>query len=238
MPKVLPPRHQDTKENDLIIYFHIHIILINSDHTVKRIKGILGIMDSIFILAQTAGLVAMCFSIFAWQLKKQEHILMCYVPSRFFWSIQFFLLGAHNAALFSFVCMFKDCAIIRSNERGLKYIIGSFIIFNIGLILLFYKTLFDILPLLVTLLINLPLLKKDNRYWMARCNIAAQLCWIMFNLHVGAYMGFVCACFIIISSLIGMARHENWEIGRCHLTFIPTLTKALLGKPTFRKTSC
>lgn len=174
----------------------------------------------------------MCFSIAAWQFKKQEHILMCYVPAGFFWGTQYLLLGAYNGALFSYVCMFKDTALAKSSQRYLKYIVGAFIIFNIGLLFAFYESFFDALPFCICLLINLPLLKQDNRFWIARCNIGAQFCWVAFNLQAGAYMGVACSCFIVTSTLIGMYRHEEWDLGRCYKTFLPSLYRSLF--PNFR----
>ncbi len=186
-------------------------------------------MDSIFIYAQIAGFIAMCFSIAAWQFKKQEHILLCYVPSGFFWCVQYLLLGAYNGALFSFVAMFKDTALAKSGRAYLKYIVGAFIVFNIGLVSVFYKSAFDVLPLVICLLVNLPLLKKDNRYWMTRCNILAQICWMAFNLHAHAYMGVMCSTLIITSTFLGMARHEKWELGKCYKSFLPSLGRSLFN---------
>lgn len=186
-------------------------------------------MDSIFIYAQIAGFVAMCFSITAWQLKKQEHILLCYIPSGFFWSIQFFLLGAYSAALFSFLCMFKDGALAKLPRKYFKFIVSVFFGVNVVIISVLFRSAFDLIPLLIILLVNIPLMTKDNRYWIARCNILAQCCWIIFNLHNGAFVGVICASVIITSSIIGMARHEKWNVGKCYKSFLPSIGRSLFS---------
>lgn len=188
-------------------------------------------MEQYFIWAQISGFIAMCFSITAWQFKKQEHIVMCYIPSSFFWSIQYFLLSVPNAALFALSCILKDSALVKLSEQYLKYVVLTFFLLNLAFLIPFYKTIFDLLPLIIILLVNLPLLKKDNRYWVARGNIAAQLGWIAFNLYAGAFMGIICACFIIASTFIGMARYERWNIGKCYRSFAPSVMRSLLLKP-------
>lgn len=173
----------------------------------------------------------MCFSIAAWQFKKQEHILMCYVPSGIFWTIQFLILGVFSAAIFCFFCMFKDFALAKLQEKYFKPIVIVFFAINLISVNIFYQSIYDIIPLAIVLIINIPLMKKDNRYWIARSNIIAQCCWITFNLHSGAFMGIICACFIISSTLIGMSRHEKWEIGKCYRSIMPSLARALFIKP-------
>lgn len=187
--------------------------------------------DNLLIWAHLSGFIAMCFSISAWQFKKQEHILLCYIPSGFFWSIQFFLLGAYSAALFSFFCMFKDGALAKLPEKYFKTIVAVFFGINLIAVSILYQSIFDIIPLAIVLIINIPLMKKDNRYWVVRSNILAQCCWIIFNIHSGAFMGMICASFIIISSFIGMARHEKWAIGKCYKSFLPSLTRSLFLTP-------
>lgn len=192
------------------------------------------IFSNIFIWAQVAGAIAMCFSLAAWQMKKQEHIMLCYAPGGFFWGVQYLLLGTYNGAMFSFVSMIKDLVLSRASASALKYVVGAFILFNVVLLFVFYKSLIDALPLMVCLFCNIPMLFQDNRYWIARCNIGAQLCWIVFNLSAGAYMGVICAVLIISSNLMGMARIEGWSIGKCYRTFLPSIARSLFAFPNFR----
>jgi hypothetical protein len=188
-------------------------------------------MEDYFFWAHLSGAIAMCFSIAAWQFKSQKHIVGCYIPSSAFWAIQYFMLGVPNAGLFAIACIFKDAALFKLSEKYFRAIIGIFFISNVLFISLFYASALDLLPLIIILFVNLPLTKNNNRYWVARGNIMAQCCWIIFNLHAGAFMGIICACFIIGSTLLGMARYEKWEIGKCYLSFAPSLARALFIKP-------
>lgn len=167
--------------------------------------------DNIFIWAQIVGFIALCFSIAAWQMKKPEHILMVQIPNSALWCLQYTLLASPVAVLSSFFCIFKDIGVIKAQEKYLKYIVGAYIGINFIAAYLFYESIFSILPVIVSLLVNLPLLKKDNRRWMARGTLVSQICWIAFNLHVGAYMGIIGALLVATSTIIGMYRYENWN---------------------------
>ena len=179
--------------------------------------------DNLFLWAQVVGFVALCFSITAWQMKKPEHILAVQIPNSALWCVQYMLLASPVAALSSFFCIFKDLGFIKSKEKHLKYIITAYIAINFIACGLFYESLFSLLPVIVCLLVNIPLLKKDNRHWMARGTLASQLCWIIFNLHAGAYMGIVTALLVSVSSFIGMYRHENWQLTKSPHIFLQHL---------------
>ena len=168
--------------------------------------------DNTFIWAQVVGAIALCFSMTAWQMKKPEHILAVQVPNSALWCLQYILLASPVAAISSFFCIFKDIGVINAKEVNLKYIVGSYIGIHFIALGFFYESVFSILPVIVSLLVNIPLLKKDNRHWMARGTLTSQFCWITYNLHAGAYVGIAIALLVGASTIIGMARHEKWEL--------------------------
>lgn len=188
-------------------------------------------MEQYFIWAQIIGFFAMCFSITAWQLKKPNHIVLCYVPSGTLWSLQYLILGAPLGALMNASSALKDGALGFIKPQYIGFIIGSFLCLIWPAGLYFFQNWYDIFPLLGTTIINLALLKRDDRPFISRAIIVGQICWMTYNVIVGAWMGLACGLLVSTSSMIGMARHENWEIGKCYRSFLPSLMRSLMIKP-------
>ena len=191
-------------------------------------------MDSTFLWAQAFGFCAMCLCICAWQAKSSRSIIRLYVPISLLWGIQYILLGAYSAVSLCILGAIKDSFLGFHKKIDPKYIIITFltIIWSIGLAR--FEVWHDILPLLAGTFINFGLLQPDNRQLIARMGILSQCSWISYNFIVGSWMGFLCCIFVITSSIIGMARHEEWEIGRCRKTFAPSVARSLFVFPTFR----
>ncbi|HPF77935.1 MAG TPA: YgjV family protein [Alphaproteobacteria bacterium] len=193
-----------------------------------------GADDNVFFWAQIIGFVAMGICIMAWQLKNARHIILCYVPTNTLWAIQYIMLGAPLGALLNICSVFKDSAISCIKDKYVPYIIAAFltIIWSVGLA--YFEHWYDILPLLGGSVVNLALLQRDNRALYARACVIGALFWIIYNVLVHSWMGACCAGFVSMSSIIGMIRHEGWQLGRCYRSFVPSIARALFVFPTPR----
>ena len=188
-------------------------------------------MESYFIWAHLLGFFAMCISIMAWQIKNPRHIILCYVPSGILWGTHYMLLGAPLGAIMNFCSAGKDSALAFIRKSYVPYLIIIFlsIVWIVGIHNFEYW--YDILPLIGVSIINLSLLQRDKRSLVARATMGGQACWIIYNVIVGAWMGVACCLLVSTSSIIGMARHEKWEIGKCYRTFGPSLMRSLFLTP-------
>jgi len=159
-------------------------------------------------------------SIYAWQIKNPRSIILLFVPVGLLWATQFFLLGTIAAMVVSLICVIKDLVMSFIAPHHAKIIIYVFFVILWSLGLYFLVTPIELLPLITTTLFNLALLQPDNRQLLARVNIASLVLWIAFNFTVGAYMGVLCSFLLVGSTILGMARHEKWQLGKCYRTFI------------------
>lgn len=185
------------------------------------------LFQNTFLVAQVFGFCAMLCSVVAWQLKNPRHILLVYVPSSLFWSVQYFLLGAYSAAATSLMAACKDLIISYISAQWVKFIIIIFLIFVWCIGLPLAEKPIHLIPLFIITIFNLTLLQPDNRCLMSRVNVLCQIMWLIFNMSVGAWMGVACSIFVACSALSGMNKYEEWEIGRCYRTFLPSLGRAL-----------
>lgn len=191
-------------------------------------------MENGFLLAQILGFFAMCISIFSWQIKNPRNIIIAYIPSSSLWSIHYIILGAPIGTLMNFLSVIKDSSLTFIHNKHVPYIISAFLVGLWSIGLYFFTAWYDILPLIAGTILNITLLQRKNRALISRGTICSQICWITYNLIVGAYMGVACALLVTISAIIGMARHEEWKIGSCYRTFAPSIVRALFNFQNFK----
>ena len=185
------------------------------------------ILENRFIAAQIFGVFAMTCSITAWQMKNPRNILRCYVPSALLWAIQYGLLSTPIAMMTCLLAATKDGVLSSIAADKAKYVILVFIAMVWGIGLPMVDRPLDFIPLLTISAFNFSLLWPDNRQLIARMNVLSQAAWIIFNVQVGAWLGVTCCILVSTSAIIGMIRHEKWEIGRCYRTFFPSLARSI-----------
>lgn len=174
----------------------------------------------------------MTCTIIAMQLKNPRHIILSGVPSGMLWATQYFLLGATMGAIANASSALKNLLSAFVPQHYLPYILGLYLTMIWGIGLYNLSAWYGICPLIgastptIALLIN-----RDNRRLYARAVIICCAFWACYNSIVGSWMGLCCDTLTITSSLIGMYRHEQWDIGKCYRTFLPSLYKSLFSNP-------
>ncbi|MEM8833607.1 MAG: YgjV family protein [Pseudomonadota bacterium] len=177
--------------------------------------------------AQILGFLGFMCSATAWQLKNPRHIMLMYVPSGLFWSSHYFLLGGLTAVFILILSAIKDICVALLPNKFVAFIILSFLA-AISIFTFFsYAKFIDILPLLAMFVLNLPRLDRENRPLIARGFIASQFLWLMYNISVGSIPGIISGTVLTGFCLFGMARHEEWQLGKCYRTFFPSLVRSL-----------
>lgn len=191
-------------------------------------------MGDTFLWAQGLGLIAMAIGLCAWQMKNPKKIMLTLAGSDGIWAIQYLLLGAHTGgALLIGTFIRNSCSAFLSAQK-MKYVLVGYLCLAIGITIFTYKAWFDILPFIGTLIFSLSLLKKDQRSIVARASIIGNISWTTYALLSHSYLGAFYGLFIMVSSLIGMYRHENWVLGKCFKTFPPSFMRSLFVVPSFR----
>lgn len=188
-------------------------------------------MEGVFLWAQVVGLFAMVVSIGAWQLKNPRHIILCNVPSAALWTVQYMMLGAPLGAVLNITSLVKDGALAFIKDKYVPYLIGGFLCVLWAFGLYFFEHWYDILPLIGGSIVNLTFLQRDNRALCARGTIICCLFWIVYNAIVCSWMGVACASLVIMSSMISMARYEEWSLGQCYKSFFPSISRSLFVFP-------
>ncbi len=179
--------------------------------------------DNIFLWAQVIGFISLCINIISWQLKDSRHIIMCHIPARAFMATQYIMLGAPLGAVMDICSVFRDSGISFMKKKYVPYIICLFLCFAWSIGLFFFKNWYDILPLIAVTILCFGLYQKDNRALVSRAQIICSTLWLFYNALVASYMGFICGAFIITSAVIGIYRHENWNLNNSPINLFKSL---------------
>jgi len=191
--------------------------------------------DNVFIWAQVAGLLGILCCVISMQFKNPKHIILGGVPSGALWAVQYMLLSAPMGAFTAASSAAHKLIAAYLPKNLIPYLIGCYLalIWSIG----FYKldVWYALCPLIGTSLGSIALLiGRHNRAYYARIIVIAYLCWATYNSIVGSYMGLACDALTITSSIVGMYRHEEWELNKCYKRFFPSLVRSLLVLPSVK----
>ena len=189
--------------------------------------------DNLFLWAQIAGFLAMSCCVISMQFKNPKYIILSGAPGGTLWATQYMLLGAHMGAIANIIGAFKSLLVAYLPKSFLPYLLGFYLImiWGIGLYKLdVWYALFPLLGASITCVVLL--IDRDNRALYARAIIIGCLLWACYNATVGAYMGLACDTLTITTSIIGMYRHENWNVNSSPIN----LFKSLFTLPSVHST--
>lgn len=193
------------------------------------------VLTNTFLLAQIAGFLAMSCCVISMQFKNTKNMILSGVPSGLLWAAQYILLNAPMGAIANAIGAVKNLLIAFIPQNYVPYLLGLYLVMMWSIGLYNLDVWYALLPLIGASATSVALLiDRDNRAFYARAVVFCCSLWACYNITVGAYMGLACDTLTITSSLIGMARYENWDIGKCYKTFLPSLAKSLFAFPNFK----
>jgi len=189
-------------------------------------------MENAFLWAQIAGCIAFGLSVWRLQLKNPRHIALGEVPTATMWAIQYYILNAPAGLIINLLCIVRGALVYLVPDWFLKYVILFFLALVTLLVLKSSTQAYDLLPLLGVYLYAIACLFRNDRPIMTRLILLHSIPWLAYNIIILSYFGVLSSSLGMLSVLIGMYRHENWHIGKCYKTFIPSIVRSLF--PNFR----
>jgi len=170
----------------------------------------------------------MTFCVLSMQLKNPKHMILSGVPTGLLWTTQYMLLGAPMGAIANFSGAVKNLFIAFIPQKYVPYLLCAYLTIMWGIGLYNLSVWYALLPLVGASATSIALLvDRTNRRFYVRAIVFCCAMWACYNITVGAYMGLSCDILTITSSIIGMARYEKWELGRCYRTFLPSIRRSL-----------
>ena len=163
-----------------------------------------------FIIAQIFGILGIIASVLSMQFKKRKHILIALFLLSLFSALNFLFLGNMTS---SYICFFAIIEMIinllfeKKNKDIPKYVVGIYIIVNIALGMITYKSIIDILPIACAIIYCGTIITK-NESNIRKLMLTNQSIWLVFDIIVKAYTFSVSNILTIISTIIGMYRYD------------------------------
>ena len=188
--------------------------------------------DNLFIWAQVIGVLGLCVNVITWQLKNPRNIILFGIPANILWAIQYILIDAPLGAVTNICSMFRNLGLAFIEDRLLPYFIALSMLITWAIGFYFYEFWYDLISILSATIINIGFLFRKNRPLIARTTIVYCFLGLIYDSIVGSFIGFVCGLFIMASALIGMYRHENWNL---HSSPINLFRSLLTISPTHSK---
>ena len=163
-----------------------------------------------FVIAQIFGILGIISSVLSMQLKERKHILIVLFLLNLFSALNFVFLGNMTSA---YICFFAEIEMIINtifelkNKSVPKFIVGLYIIINIALGMITYKSIIDILPIACALIYCGTILTKKETN-IRKLMLANQSTWLVFDIIVKAYAFSISNILTIVSTLIAMYRYD------------------------------
>jgi len=160
-------------------------------------------------ISQIIGFFAFVVFVISIQQRTKKQIIVLQVISFLLYSLQYFIIKAYSGMIIFIINMLRSIVFSREIKSKLvnKGILVAFILLSIGCGILTYEHIYDILPILASLLSVIftwqPITKILRFGQITICAL-----WIVYDIFVLAYIGILTETLIIISTIVSIINIE------------------------------
>ncbi|MEM9469434.1 MAG: YgjV family protein [Pseudomonadota bacterium] len=191
-------------------------------------------MENSFLLAQIIGFVSLILTLLRMQIKQPRYIALGEVPTASLWGLQYYLLNAQAGMIICLLSIVRGLLVFCVPDKYLKHVLIAFVSLITFLLIINYSGHYDLFALAGIYLYAIACLFRDNRPLMARIILIHCIPWIVYNVITFSIFAGLSSFLGMFSCIIGMARHEKWDIGKCYRTFSPSIMRSLLSGTKLR----
>lgn len=161
-----------------------------------------------FIVAQVFGLIGLAFTITANYQNKKNRLLIFQILSNLLCFIQYLLLNALAAAGSFLVAVLRCCIFYVFDKKGKnrsKLVLVLFSILIVILGFLSYQDLFSLIPIVTAVFYTYGVWQDDLKKFRIIAFIV-PVTWIVYNIHVEAYVGVVLTIIEALATLVAIIK--------------------------------
>lgn len=161
-----------------------------------------------FIIAQAFGVAGLISTITANYQNKKDRILIFQIIANLLCFIQYVLLNALAGASTFFVAIIRCIIFYMFNRKGKEkstFVLVFFSILIVILGVLSYKDIFSLIPI-ITAVIYTYGVWQDNLKRFRIIAFIVPLTWIVYNLHVGAFVGVLLTIIEATATLVAIIK--------------------------------
>lgn len=162
----------------------------------------------IIILAQIFGFIALLFAAWSYLSKDKSSYFTKQSISNVIFCVQYLLLGAMSGFITSLVSIAKTVLFRQQQKKTGKISLWLLLIFEIFYFIsgiFSYVDLISLIPVAVSLFYTWAAWQPDLKLTCC-AGIAAGILWIIYNIHVGAYVSTISSSIEIIAGIVGLIK--------------------------------
>lgn len=163
-----------------------------------------------FIVAQIIGILLIILNVISMQLKNKKNIVFVLLIINLLAAINLMMLGSYTGSI---ICFFAAVQVIinsffeRKNKEISKVILGFYVIISITCGVITYKTMFDILPIISSILFTITIIQKKEKN-IRRIHLINMSLWVVYDFISAAYTNVISDSITLVSDLVGIYRFD------------------------------
>ncbi len=161
------------------------------------------------VLIRIFGIIGLILCIIPFQFKKHKHIVLCKMASELTFAVQYLLLGAYTGALVDLVSGLRNFLYHKFVDNGkstLPLIIG-FAVLVIAIALGSWAGPISLLPMAAKVITTVSYGMKSEKL-LRYITLPSCICWIAYNVVIGAWEGMIADSLAFISILIAIYKFD------------------------------
>lgn len=170
--------------------------------------------NEMFYLGQLFGFIAIIFIVISIQKNNKSKILTYQILSNICFGLQYICLNAYTAAISCIIGILRGALFKKfcTNKEKNPVWVLLFIIF-LSLIngIFTFKDIFSIVAILSPIIYGYGLWQNNLKIFRIIALLNPVL-WIIYNIHVNAYVGIICSIFEMISAIIAIYKYDIKKI--------------------------
>ena len=161
------------------------------------------------ILIRIFGIGGLILCIIPFQFKKHKNIVLCKMVSELMFAVQYFLMGAYTGALVDLVSGARNFLFYKfvEKKKSTTPLIILFSLFVVFLVVMSWDGLVSLLPMAAKVLTTVSYGMKKERL-LRFITLPSCLCWITYNVTVGAWEAAIGDGLALISILIAIYNYD------------------------------
>lgn len=176
-----------------------------------------GLMDflgeyfkSLITPAGLVGVAALIVALVSFQMNVPKKMVICQLISNTLFTIHFFMLGAVVGAAINIMSAVRSLIYSQTDKKWAMHPVWTlvFVLVSVLIAVFCWEGLVSLLPVLGAVCYTISFRMKTSK--MVRLvSLPSSPCWIVYNAIKGSIPGIVTECYVIISILVGMLRHDR-----------------------------
>ena len=172
------------------------------------LKNIFLSMTTNYLISQLIGLLSLTTLIISYFVKNRKHFFIAQIIANLFITASYFFLGTYFASIGVALATIRTLVFLifeKQNKEVPNWLVATFCIILAINCIIFWNSIFDILPLIALCLYTISFKQKDSKK-MKKIILLANIMFLSFNLLNLDIIGSICKSIELIALIIAIIK--------------------------------